>query len=170
MNEITARKLKEDLEQGRLGSARDRLNGLVISFPDNLDLRRQLAEVYWKLGYPEHAGRFWFLEDMLDERQQGAVTAFLLSCRGDPELALKRLKLRMGIETLGAAAMARLEQLTPDLLKVLEANSRAASQRHEPTMRDKMTIGLIFLAPALAIIFMLVGFVVTLVWLIGMLF
>ena len=63
-------KIESEIAEGKLGIARDRLHGLVLSFPCDMQLRSRLGDVYSKQGYPIEAGRFWFLdEDLTDEKR-----------------------------------------------------------------------------------------------------
>ncbi|QFZ22873.1 DUF6584 family protein [Saccharothrix syringae] len=74
--EVTLRRAAEEVGRGDLASvlrARQRLVGLVTSFPDRLDLRERLAEVYRLLGDAAQAGRWSYLAE---ERDEAEVAAF----------------------------------------------------------------------------------------------
>lgn len=74
--EVTLRKAAEEVGRGDLASvlrARQRLVGLVTSFPDRLDLRERLAEVYRVLGDAAQAGRWSYLSE---ERDEAEIAAF----------------------------------------------------------------------------------------------
>ena len=103
-------RVKQEITEGRLGIARDRLRGLITAYPDDLSLRTHVAEVYWKLGYPVLAGQFWFLDSELGEEEGQAVQAFLLACNNDPKTVLHRLRLRGGPEGLDGKARERVEE------------------------------------------------------------
>ncbi|MBS1715189.1 MAG: hypothetical protein JST30_12720 [Armatimonadetes bacterium] len=90
----TWERIERDIAEGKLGPARDRLHGLLTAFPFDLDVRRRLGDVYWKLGYPREAGRFWFLSEELDDGQWEAVALFVADCGEDPQRILHRLKLK----------------------------------------------------------------------------
>ncbi|MET7650019.1 MULTISPECIES: DUF6584 family protein [unclassified Streptomyces] len=64
-----------DLAAGRVPVARQRLRGLVSSFPDDLTLRRRLAEVYRLYGEPAEAGRWMYLEQDRDPAETFAFEA-----------------------------------------------------------------------------------------------
>jgi hypothetical protein len=73
--ELTLRKAAEEVERGDLASvlrARQRLVGLVASYPDRLDLRERLAEVYRVLGDAAQAGRWTYLSESRDEAEVAA--------------------------------------------------------------------------------------------------
>jgi hypothetical protein len=73
--ELTLRKAAEEVERGDLASvlrARQRLIGLVTSFPDRLDLRDRLAAVCRLLGDAAQAGRWSYLSEVRDEAEVAA--------------------------------------------------------------------------------------------------
>ncbi|MFD0206451.1 MULTISPECIES: DUF6584 family protein [Saccharothrix] len=73
--ELTLRKAAEEVERGDLASvlrARQRLVGLVTSYPDRVDLRERLAAVYRLLGDPAQAGRWSYLSEVRDEAEVAA--------------------------------------------------------------------------------------------------
>lgn len=86
----TLEKVDAEIAEGKLGIARDRLRGLLSTYPGDPDLRNKLGQVNWKLGYPIEAGRFWFSREDLDEVQEIAVQKFLAYCNYDHATVLKR--------------------------------------------------------------------------------
>ncbi|MFT7840062.1 hypothetical protein Q5530_28300 [Saccharothrix sp. BKS2] len=73
--ELTLHKAAEEVERGDLASvlrARQRLVGLVTSFPDRLDLRDRLTQVYRLLGDAAQAGRWSYLSEDRDETEVAA--------------------------------------------------------------------------------------------------
>lgn len=68
----TLARVDADLAAGRVPVARQRLRGLVSSFPDDLMLRRRLAEVYRLYGEPAEAGRWTYLEQDRDAAETAA--------------------------------------------------------------------------------------------------
>ncbi|MDB1088748.1 hypothetical protein PJ985_14360 [Streptomyces sp. ACA25] len=71
----TLARIDADLAAGRVPLARQRLRGLVSSFPHDLALRRQLAEVYRLYGEPAEAGRWMYLEQDRDAAETAAFEA-----------------------------------------------------------------------------------------------
>lgn len=60
--EKTLAKVEADLAAGRIPLARQRLRGLVSSFPADLALRVRLAGIYRLFGEPAQAGRWSYLD------------------------------------------------------------------------------------------------------------
>ncbi|MFF8838703.1 DUF6584 family protein [Streptomyces sp. NPDC015130] len=90
-----------DLAAGRVPMARQRLRGLVSSYPYDLTLRRRLAEVYRLYGDAAEAGRWTYLEE---DRDADETTAFE-ERYGSPARRMKALAWR-GPEALAATAFA----------------------------------------------------------------
>ncbi len=55
----TLKKIEEDILKNDLGKARDRLHGLISTYPNDLELRKKLGEIYFELKHPSMAGRYW---------------------------------------------------------------------------------------------------------------
>ncbi|MFF8641110.1 DUF6584 family protein [Streptomyces sp. NPDC015345] len=68
----TLARVDADLAAGRVPVARQRLRGLVSSFPCDLTLRRRLAEVYRLYGDAAEAGRWMYLEEDRDADETAA--------------------------------------------------------------------------------------------------
>ncbi|MGQ4381635.1 DUF6584 family protein, partial [Streptomyces sp. SAS_267] len=71
----TLARVDADLAAGRIPVARQRLRGLVSSFPNDLTLRRRLAETYRLYGEPAEAGRWMYLESDRDAVETAAFEA-----------------------------------------------------------------------------------------------
>ncbi|MFI1713053.1 DUF6584 family protein [Streptomyces sp. NPDC053513] len=100
----TLARVDADLAAGRVPMARQRLRGLVSSFPYDLTLRRRLAEVYRLYGDAAEAGRWMYLEE---DRSPDETAAFE-ERYGSPGWRMKALAWR-GPEALAATAFAANE-------------------------------------------------------------
>ncbi|MEU4269672.1 DUF6584 family protein [Streptomyces sp. NPDC026092] len=97
----TLARVEADLAAGRVPVARQRLRGLVSSFPYDLTLRRRLAEVYRLYGDAAEAGRWMYLE----EDRSADETAAFEARYGSPGWRMKALAWR-GPETTAATPFA----------------------------------------------------------------
>ncbi|MEW2514502.1 DUF6584 family protein [Streptomyces sp. NPDC046870] len=86
----TLARVDADLAAGRVPAARQRLRGLVSSFPYDLTLRRRLAEVYRLYGDAAEAGRWMYLE----EDRNADETAAFEARYGSPGWRMKALAWR----------------------------------------------------------------------------
>ncbi|GLV65106.1 hypothetical protein Bmyc01_37750 [Bacillus mycoides] len=47
--EKTLKRIEKDLKNNNLGKARDRLHGLIATYPNELELRKKLGDIYFTL-------------------------------------------------------------------------------------------------------------------------
>jgi len=85
----TLAKVHAEIEAGRLYQARDRLHGLITSYPDDYTLRWLLGDVYWRLSYHAMAGRWWWLYPPERPETAEALKAFSKTC-GNREAEMTR--------------------------------------------------------------------------------
>lgn len=116
--ESTLKKVEADISAGDLGHARQRMHGLIATYPERLDLRPRLAEIYWQLEYPAMAGRYWYLVEANQPHQRQAVARFEAEFGQDPLRILQALKLRADPETVDDLyARERLQTLYREVRK-----------------------------------------------------
>jgi hypothetical protein len=101
MKEETLRRIEREIAAGDWGKARDRLHGLLVTYPDDLALRRRLGDVYWRIHYPAMAGRYWYLEEDRTPDMAQACAAFEQSCGNDAAQILMALKFHGDVAALG---------------------------------------------------------------------
>ncbi|MFF5784715.1 DUF6584 family protein [Streptomyces sp. NPDC012693] len=143
----TLARVDADLAAGRIPMARQRLRGLVSSYPCDLTLRRRLAEVYRMYGDAAEAGRWMYLEE---DRTVEETTAFEARFKS-PGWRMKALAWR-GPETLAGTAFAE-EQLVAVRTACAERLGRPvdwddpasyeAAERIEPDTKGWSFVGVI---------------------------
>ena len=110
--ERTLEKVEAEIAAGKLGIARDRLHGLVNSFPCDLALRSRLGDVCAGLGYPIEAGRFWYLDNNPTPEMAQSIAAFEKHCESDPTIIFRNLRLKCSAEELtDTAAVEKVAKL-----------------------------------------------------------
>jgi hypothetical protein len=100
VNQKSMTQIEMDLQAGNLGKARDRLHGLIQTYPDDLELRSRLSEIYWQLQLPEMAGRYWYLIENKDERMTQACRIFEERFHHDPLQMLFALKFKGDVDAI----------------------------------------------------------------------
>ncbi|MET7390380.1 DUF6584 family protein [Streptomyces sp. NPDC005529] len=100
----TLARIDADLAAGRIPVARQRLRGLISSFPHDLTLRSRLAEVYRLYGDAAEAGRWMYLEE---DRNADETAAFEARYRS-PGWRMKALAWH-GPETKAGTAFAEAQ-------------------------------------------------------------
>ncbi len=76
-----------------------------------------LAEILWRLQFPEMAGRYWYLEEHKNPEMQEAVAAFEGSVHKDPTFILRMLKFRGDIDQLPEFPRQRLLSLQQESMR-----------------------------------------------------
>ncbi len=114
----TLARVDEEIAAGRLLPARQRLLGLVGSYPQRLDVRERLALVCRRLGDDAQAGRWGYLSPAPPEAE---VRAFRRAYP-DPVQRMRALRWR-GSEHEAATALAR------ERLAAVRAEAQAARSR-----------------------------------------
>lgn len=88
--EETRAKILAEIEAGKLYQARDRLHGLICSYPNDVSLRWLLGDVYWRLSYPAMAGRWWWIYPPDRPEVDEALSAFIHACGGKEDQLMIR--------------------------------------------------------------------------------
>ncbi|WP_370046155.1 DUF6584 family protein [Lysinibacillus sp. RC79] len=96
----TLKRIEEDIKNDDLGKARDRLHGLISTFPNELELRKKLGDIYFELKYPAMAGRYWYLEKNKTPIMVQACIEFENSMGNDINNLARALKYKGDIELL----------------------------------------------------------------------
>ncbi|WP_370075335.1 DUF6584 family protein [Lysinibacillus sp. RC46] len=96
----TLKGIEEDIKNDDLGKARDRLHGLISTFPNELELRKKLGDIYFELKYPAMAGRYWYLEENKTPLMVHACIEFEKSMGNDINNIARALKYKGDIELL----------------------------------------------------------------------
>ncbi|HBY07577.1 MAG TPA: DNA helicase [Chloroflexi bacterium] len=171
--EQTLDKIQQDMATGDYGKARDRLHGLLSTYPENLALRRQLGEIYWQLHYPTMAGRYWYLEEDKSAKMVTAVKAFEQSCGNQALKILQALKFQGRLESLTEVyAQTKLQTLQAQVKTeygfVLDFQKQSVKKAYRTQSRNKQSkiwqigclAGLI-----IALVLMVIGLLTTVSWL-----
>ena len=92
--EKTLNRVQKEIGQGHLDTARNRLHGLVKTYPHDMLIRKMLGDVNFQLGNIREAGRWWYLIKAKSPEMQNAINVFEQSCGNNPVHIGKRLKFR----------------------------------------------------------------------------
>ncbi|SCM92820.1 Uncharacterized protein BWINRASL_01025 [Bacillus mycoides] len=139
MTEIIPKKtlkgIEKDIENNNLGKARDRLHGLIATYPNELALRKKLGDIYFTLQYPEMAGRYWYLEKEKTDVMHAACLQFEKSMGNDPYHIVRALKFKGDYDII--------KDLHPDhTFSPLQKKIRETiTEEIEETWQDKLVFG-----------------------------
>jgi hypothetical protein len=154
----TLKKVEEDIKNNDLGKARDRLHGLIATYPNEIKLRKKLGDIYWELKYPSMAGRYWYLAESKTQEMIQACQKFEGSLGNDPIKILRSLKFKGDSEFINNL-QSRL------IFSSLEKQDRKRRDEEiEETWDDKL-IPIIFISFLIfSFLFFLLGIYTALTW------
>ncbi|MCP4540029.1 MAG: DNA helicase [Chloroflexi bacterium] len=170
--EQTLKKVEQDISFGDYGKARDRLHGLIATYPNDLTLRRKLGDIYWRLQYPAMAGRYWYLEENKSPDMLAACTTFEQSCGHSLFHILLSLKFRGDPNSINSEfakeRLLRLQSQVKDKHNYFIGFQKKGAERYQWVQRSKsrawvsaVGCGVVAL---MALALMLVGFATVLDW------
>jgi len=131
------KRIEEDIKNDDLGKARDRLHGLISTFPNELEFRKKLGDIYFELKYPAMAGRYWYLEKNKPPVMVHACIEFENSMGNDINNIARALKYKGDIEILKGL------ELDPALL--YKVKEKLVEEPDVPTeLKDKLNKSIVF--------------------------
>ncbi|WP_248562691.1 DUF6584 family protein [Niallia sp. NCCP-28] len=154
----TLKKLKEDVQKNDLGKARDRLHGLISTYPNELQLRKRLGDIYFELKYPSMAGRYWYLEEKKTPEMVKACIQFEKKMGKDPEKIARALKYKGNMEIL------KRLKLDEEIFSLPNKVKEKLVEKPENSLDDKLvTFGCLSII-VLIIILILIGIYTVFKW------
>jgi hypothetical protein len=170
--EQTLKKVEQDISFGDYGKARDRLHGLIATYPNDLALRRKLGNIYRQLQYPAMAGRYWYLEEDKSPDMLAACTAFERSCGHSSFQILLSLKFQGDPNSINSEfakdRLLRLQSQVKDEHNYFISFQKKGAERYQWVQKSKfrnrvlaVSCGVVVLT---ALALMVVGFATVLNW------
>jgi len=96
----TLQQVELEIKAGNLGKARDRLHGLISTYPGSLELRKKLGDIYWNLHDFAMAGRYWYLEEQRTKEMVFCCQEFENTFGNDPVQILLALKFKGNVDSI----------------------------------------------------------------------
>jgi len=160
--EETLRKVEQDCARGDYGKARDRLHGLISTYPGELALRAKLGQVYWDLHHPAMAGLYWYLEERTSAEMDAAREAFERRHGNDPVAMLRSLKYRGDIgairDSFAERRLLALQQRADE-----RRDNRVRPQREVQDAKQDFRTGVVvlgcFILVLAFVLLLLIGFI-----------
>jgi hypothetical protein len=104
----TIDRVELDIRKGDLGKARDRLLSLLSAYPDHLEIRHMLRDVFWDLQFPAMAGRYWYLEERVSPQMEEACKAFERAFGNDPLRLFLAIKFKGNLSQIEGTTAGRI--------------------------------------------------------------
>ncbi|PPK84761.1 hypothetical protein CLV84_3924 [Neolewinella xylanilytica] len=173
VNDRLAR-IDKDLKRGLVSKAIDRSHGFIRAYPNNLEFRRKLGEIYFQVGRIDKAGLYWLLIEDDDPRIKEAVSLYLESINGSGYKALRDLKfygeenrLPDGVKHLLSSLQTKAEKEVGHIPTYGGKKNESPVDKRTTVQKfkDSAFIGAVILMLILVVVFLLVGAVTTFRWL-----
>jgi hypothetical protein len=155
----TRQNIQRDIEQGNLGKVRDRLHGLLVTYPNELSLRKELGDIYYRLQDLQMAGRYWYLEKEKTVEMTRACLLFEKECGDNPAVIARALKFKEDKEQIHDLCIQ--EMLSQTQRTVI---GKLIEPPEEETIGDKLIVAgcaLIFLT---VVSFLIIGVYTVCTW------
>ena len=129
----TSKKIDFNIENGLRFRAAIQLGSLIANNPNNLELRDQLANLYYQAGFYDAAGKFWILNASKEPHVQKCVELYEKSVNYSGYTILQDIKFKGDKALLNEFAQNKLKQLEADSLeKVKHIPTFIKEKKEEP--------------------------------------
>lgn len=85
---------EQEIKNGLRFKAVNRLRNVINQFPDNMEARTKLAQLYYEAGFYEAARLFWMLTEPVEEHVKQCTAIYKASVNYSPVQILKDIKYR----------------------------------------------------------------------------
>ncbi|MCT4665591.1 MAG: hypothetical protein N4A45_10190 [Flavobacteriales bacterium] len=134
---------ESELSLGAKGKAFRRLENLTQYHPNNMELRNQVAEIYYESGFYDLAGKFWIFHDPKEPRISKCVSIYEKSMNNSGFRILNDLVFRGNKKDLPIYGQKKLEELEENSLafyhSIPEFVSKLKTVENKSTKFEKQT-------------------------------
>lgn len=104
-------KIKSDAEKGLKLKSVDQLKNLINTYPNDLELRNSLANLYFQSGFLDAAGKYWILTDPRNDNIMNCVNLYELSKNYSGHQILREIQFKGDKSELTEYARKKLNKL-----------------------------------------------------------
>jgi hypothetical protein len=148
---------EQEIKNGLRFKAVNRLRNVINQFPDNMEARTKLAQLYYEAGFYDAAGLFWMLTEPVEEHVKQCTVIYKASVNYSPVQILKDIKYRGNVSGLSPYAAEVLKSLEEEK-RTKNASSKAYNKRLEAAPDSKSDSWGAILLVVILIVFLL-GFI-----------
>lgn len=172
---IQLEKAKREIKEGLKQKAAGRLKNVLNTYPDAMEAREMLAEMYYNSGFIDMAGRYWYLTPPIEERIQKSIEVYEKSVNYSSFQILKDLKYKGHKTALPEYARKKLLTLENDIkgmghglpYKPITSNN-PIYDIYQKTFMDKLVPILFISIITLCLLFFIVGVITAISWLVNL--
>lgn len=169
--EKAEREIKEGLKQKAAG----RLKNVLNTYPDAMEAREMLAEMYYSSGFIDMAGKYWYLTPPTEEHIQRSIEVYEQSVNHSSFQILKDLKYKGHKTALPEYARKKLLILENNIkdighglpYKPISSNN-SIDDVYQKTFIDKLVPILFISIITLCLLFFIVGVITAISWLVNL--
>lgn len=163
-------KAQLEINQGLKEKAANRLKNLINVYPDCIEAREMLALMYYKSGFLDMAGKYWFLTDPTQEPIRKSIEVYQQSVNNSPIQILKDLKYRGDKSGLPEYTRDKLIALEDEVknIKLRKPKKYSKPAQHKPTLKGNVLNIVFKITLLLVVLFIIVGAIASVTWVISL--
>ena len=164
-------KIDFDIKEGRKYKATLRLRNLINEYPDELNLRNQLADLYYQSGFYDEAGKFWILSETINPEISKCIEIYKNSVNNSGNQILKDIVFRGDKNKLSINQQTILKELEKNSLektKTVPNLQKKKNQKnlieYKETSKDRLIIYLFLIIIIFIVLLLILGIIKIIEW------
>ncbi|SFM78875.1 hypothetical protein SAMN05421738_102305 [Algoriella xinjiangensis] len=164
-------KIDFDIKEGRKYKATLRLRNLINEYPDELNLRNQLADLYYQSGFYDEAGKFWILSETINPEISKCIEIYKNSVNNSGNQILKDIVFRGDKNKLSINQQTILKELEKNSLektKTVPNFQKKKNQKnlieYKETSKDRLIIYLFLIIIIFIVLLLILGIIKIIEW------
>ena len=145
-------KIEKEIEEGFNEKSVRRLKSLINVYPNNINLRNRLAELYYNIGFFESAGKYWILTEPKDLRIENCISLYLKSVNYANGKILKDLKYNGDLQQLPDYSLNKINELYLEKDKIDKYSRQLILNNHYKSQQNSNSRNLFFALIVISII------------------
>lgn len=164
-------KIDFDIKEGRKYKATLRLRNLINEYPDELNLRNQLADLYYQSGFYDEAGKFWILSETINPEISKCIEIYKNSVNNSGNQILKDIVFRGDKNKLSINQQTILKELEKNSLEKTKTVPNFQSKKNQKnhieykeTSKDRLIIYLFLIIIIFIVLLLILGIIKIIEW------
>lgn len=150
---------EQEREKGLKLKAANRLRNVINTYPDSMEARNALAELYYEAGFKDAAGLFWMLTEPTSEQIKECTAIYEATVNHSAIQILKDIKYRGDKSGLPYYAVQKLYALEEAMRRKTQSSKSRNKQLHQ-IIEDQSGLEILPFILVLAVIIIIVaGFI-----------
>lgn len=142
---------EHEITKGLKLKAANRLRNVINTYPDNMEARNALAQLYYEAGFYDAAGLFWMLTEPTSEQIKECTAIYEATVNHSAIQILKDIKYRGDKSGLPYYAIQKLNALEETMRRKTQSSKSRNKQLHQ-VIEDQSGSGILALVIVLAVV------------------